>query len=169
MNRGVDFAAIAVPIFYFVPRLLARGTPYTGYVEAGWEVLAAALLVLVVLKLAYNWEERAQTHSKLLGQNILLIGQTNDLLLFREKVPEDNVPLFLRLAEQSEMADREAIGQVAEKDRQFAYREGLKELGDVSICCPFCKASPWAFKPGSCQLCGNTPAVEVLKTQQIVS
>lgn len=160
LNRIVDLLAIAVPVLFFAPRYLAKGTSLAAPVEAGWEALAAILLGVVILKLALRWEERALTHSKLLAENIFLIGQANDLLLVGpEKIPAESIPLFLRLAERSETADREAIGEPSEKEKQFAYREGLKELeGNASIRCPICNSSPWQFRPGSCQLCGNTPA-----------
>jgi len=140
-------------------RFVAKGTWYAKWVEIGWEIIAAALLCFVSMKIVYRWEERAQTHSRLLGENISLVRQADDLLLHTGELPE-TVQLFLRLAEISETADREAIGEATAEERQFAYREGLKEVepGNVSITCPHCGSSPWNFKPGACQLCGNTPA-----------
>jgi mobilome CxxCx(11)CxxC protein len=157
LNRFVDWLAIAVPILYFVPRFIAKGTGYAVPVEIGWESIAAILVAFVGAKIAYRWEERAQTHSKLLGENISLVRQADDLLLMGEVGIPESAQLFLRLAEKSESADREAIGEPSQKDKQFAYREGLKEFGGVSVTCPLCRASPWKFTAGSCQLCGNTP------------
>jgi len=154
-NLAADILAIAVPVLYFVPRYLLKGTQYGTYVEAGWECIAAVLIVLIVAKIACKWEERAQSHSKLLGENISLVRQADELLI--ESGLPDTVQLFLRLAEKSETADREVIGEPSDKDKRYAYREGLKELGDSSVRCDICGASPWKFKPGSCQLCGNTP------------
>src|ERR1019366_5627291 len=157
LNRFVDWLAISVPILYFVPRFIAKGTGYAVPVEIGWESIAAILVAFVGAKIAYRWEERAQTHSKLLGENISLVRQADDLLLMGEVGIPESAQLFLRLAEKSESADREAIGEPSQKDKQFAYREGLKEFGGVSVTCPLCRASPWKFTAGSCQLCGNTP------------
>lgn len=160
LNRIVDWLAISVPLLYFVPRFLAKGTPYDGPVEIGWEIIAAVLVCFVGMKIVYHWEERAQTHSRLLGENISLVRQADDLLLSTGQMPE-TVQLFLRLAERSETADREAIGEPSAEERQFAYREALKELepGNVSVVCPQCGSSPWRFTRGSCQLCGNVPAM----------
>jgi mobilome CxxCx(11)CxxC protein len=160
LDRLVDALAIAVPILYFVPRFITKGTSYDDIVEVGWEITAAVLLVLTVLKIIYRWQDRIKNHSRLLGENISLVRQADDLLLSTAGLP-DTVQLFLRLAERSETSDREAIGEPSEKQRQFAYREALKEWepGNVRISCPACGASPWKFKGGSCQLCGNTPVL----------
>jgi len=157
LNRFVDWLAIAVPILYFVPRFIAKGTEYATPVEIGWELIAALLVAFVGVKIAYHWEERAQIHSKLLGENISLARQADDLLLMSAGGIPETVQLFLRLAERSETDDREAIGEPTDKDRQFAYREGLKEFGGSVVKCEICGASPWKFVSGSCQACGNTP------------
>jgi mobilome CxxCx(11)CxxC protein len=168
LNRGnhfVDYLAIAVPILYFVPRFIAKGTSYAIPVEITWECIAGILVAVVFLKINYHWEERAQTHSKLLGENISLVRQADDLLLMGTGGIPETVQLFLRLAEKSESADREAIGEPHHKDKQFAYREGLKEFGGIPVTCPVCGLSPWKFSHGPwwkfshglCQLCGNTP------------
>jgi len=156
-NRRVDILAIAVPILYSVPRLIFKGTGYAVPVEYGWEGIAAILVVVVLLKIGLRWEENAQIHSKLLGENISLVRQADDLLLMGTVGIPESVQLFLRLAEKSESADREAIGEPSQKDKQFAYREGLKEFGGISATCPICRASPWKFVAGSCQACGNKP------------
>jgi len=160
LNRLVDCFAIAVPVLYFVPRFLAKGTRYANPVEIGWEILAAILLCLTAVKISFRWEERAQVHSKLLGENIFIAGQADELLLNIAKLTPESARGFLLLAGRSEIADREAIGEPPSKKKQFAYREALKEFesGNREICCPICNSSPWKFVAGSCQTCGNTPA-----------
>lgn len=152
-NRAVDFAAIGVPGFYFVFRYLAKGREAGPYVETAWEILAASLVLLVLAKIVFHWEERAKRHSQLLGENVALVRQADNLLATRRTDLSENVQLFFALVEKTDLADNEALGRPAEEDRKFAYREGLKELKGV---CPHCKSSPWAFVPGACQVCGNT-------------
>jgi mobilome CxxCx(11)CxxC protein len=168
LNHFVDYLAIAVPILYFVPRFIAKGTPYAFRVEIAWECIAALLVAVVFLKINYHWEERAQTHSKLQGENISLVRQADELLLMTTGGIPETAQLFLRLAEKSESADREAMGDISAKDKQFAYRESLKEIGDPSIRCPICHASPWKFISGSCQLCGNRPEPQLTSNSPIV-
>lgn len=160
LTRLVDTLAIAVPILYAVPRFVAKDTPYAATIEIIWDTLAAALVVLTLIKLTYHWEDRIKKHSSLLGENISLVRQADDLLL-STGVP-DTAQLFLRLAEKSEVADRESIGERPQEEKYFAYREALKEFepGNVSVVCPNCGASPWNFTAGSCQLCGGTPAAK---------
>jgi mobilome CxxCx(11)CxxC protein len=108
----------------------------------------------------YRWQERAQEHSKLLGENISLAGQADNLLSELSNLSSESARLFLVLAQRSEKEDRAALGEPSASDKQFAYREALKEFqpGNVSVVCPRCNSSPWSFTPGPCQLCGNTPS-----------
>jgi mobilome CxxCx(11)CxxC protein len=155
LSRLVDWLAVAVPAIYFAIRFSAKGTEYGPLAEHVWEGLAGLLIALAALKIAYGWQDRAEKHSKLLGENIALVGQA-DYLATDQNTSAESARLFLVLAERSETADREALGQPAEKARQFAYREALKECQPDAVC-PACNSSPWKFKIGSCQLCGNTP------------
>jgi mobilome CxxCx(11)CxxC protein len=162
-SRLADFLALGVPISYFAFRLIARGTSWQWLAEISWEILATALLVLVALKMNYRWEETAQIHSKLLGENISLARQADGLLTGADVSP--SVQLFLSLADRSEKEDRDSLGEPQEKDQQFAYRKALKESGGTTVVCPIChlspwrfaRAYPWKFARGSCQLCGNKP------------
>lgn len=151
---------MGVPAIYFAFRYLAKNTSYEWSIELIWEILAGLLLAGTILKIAYRWQEQAQRHSKLLGQNIALVGQADNLLSEQSDISPESARLFSLLADQSEAEDRDILGQPLDKDKQFAYREALKEFepGNSSAKCPQCKSSPWQFVPGSCQLCGNTPA-----------
>jgi mobilome CxxCx(11)CxxC protein len=159
-NQLIDFLALGVPVMYFAIRYVAKGTGYEQRAEVSWELLAGALLVLTILKLVCRWQEKAQEHSKLLGENISIVGLADNLLANPAGVSQENLQFFSLLVQKSEREDRNALGQPSEKDKQFAYREALKEAdpGNVHVKCPSCKSSPWNFTPGSCQLCGNTPA-----------
>jgi mobilome CxxCx(11)CxxC protein len=158
-QRLVDFLAIAVPLIYVPVRYLAKNTEYALAVETAWELLAALLVVLVVLKIVYRWQDRSQICKQLLGENISLIGQADQLLRDVDHISPEGSRLFFTLAEKSETEDRDLLGESSDKDRQFAYREALKEAvpGSSTTVCPGCGSSPWNFRPGSCQLCGNTP------------
>lgn len=158
-NLMVDFLAIAVPILYFPIRYLAKGTSNGIWAETGWEIFAAILLVAAVAKIIWKWQDRAVQHSKLLGENITLASQAEHLLHNSKTTSSDSADWFFFVADNLEHADREALGKIQVKEKQFAYREALKEFSPGSITfCPVCGASPWKYKPGSCQACGNTPA-----------
>jgi mobilome CxxCx(11)CxxC protein len=153
----IDLLALIVPVGYMTVRYLAKGTLYETVAEIIWECIAALLLILVITKLVLCWGDKIQQHAKLVGQNISLATQENYLL---SKLPLDTdaaQPFFL-YSDVIEIGDRESLGTPRLKRKQRAYREALKELGH-DVRCPLCRASPWHYKRGSCQACGNTPAV----------
>jgi len=152
LNRLVDFFAIGVPLLYLPVRFLAKDTAVGLASEVVWEILAAMLLVLTFLKINQRWQERAEEHSSLLGENIAIAGQADNLLRDIKHVSPEAASLFFLLAQRSEAADRKALGEPTTAERQRAYREGLKE---AQYNCPHCSASPWKYVPGPCQACGN--------------
>jgi mobilome CxxCx(11)CxxC protein len=158
-NSLVDYLAIAVPVLYLPARYLAKGTAESAFVEHMWEVLAAILLASVIFKMAYRWQERAEKHSRLLAENIALIGQVDYLLSNSQNPTPESIRWFTLIAEKLENDDRESFGIVKDREKKKAYREALKEVDPSSTetVCPRCHASPWDYKRGSCQLCGNTP------------
>lgn len=158
MNRSVDYLAVAVPVLFFPIRYMFKATSYERLAEIGWEILATILLATVIYKMANRWQERSETHSKLLGQNISLARQAYALLQ-TVTVSSETAALFRSMASTLEQEDREALENVTADDKKFAYREALKEFqpGAAATTCPMCGASPWRFTAGECQLCGNTP------------
>jgi mobilome CxxCx(11)CxxC protein len=155
--RSVDALALIVPVLYFPLRYLSKGTTYSFRIEAAWEILAACLIAAAILKFVMQWQERFKNHGRLLGENISLARQASSLLDDNTATPE-SAGFFLDLAGKAETADRELIGEPRKKNKQFAYREALKEQGGASALCGACHSSPWNFIQGSCEACGNTPA-----------
>lgn len=163
-NLLVDILALGVPILYFPIRYLAKGYPIGSIVEIFWEIFAAILIFLAFLKIILRWQDQAERHSKLIGENISLASQADQLMLNYATASSDSVQWFITLADNLEKTDRELLGQPKTKDRQWAYREALKEFTPSSTePCPECGATPWNFTPGSCQLCGNTPSPNFIK------
>jgi mobilome CxxCx(11)CxxC protein len=130
-------------------------------VDATWEAVAVLLLVTVALKIVYKWSDKAQAHSRLMGENIAVVGLADDLLAENpETVSPETQRYFRRVAERSEQEDRMVLDSAKKKERQAAYREGLKEFSPATAAatvCPVCNSSPWHFVPGACDACGNTP------------
>jgi mobilome CxxCx(11)CxxC protein len=164
LNLFVDLLAIGVPVLYLPVRYLAKGTSMGSLVESAWEILAGILLVLVIIKIIWRWQDKAAQHSKLIGENISLATQAEQLLNNASTTTVDSAQWFLVIADNLEKADMESFGRIKNKDRQCAYREALKEFSPgLTTACPECGASPWHYKPGSCQLCGNTPIQDKLE------
>ena len=156
-NKVVDLLALAVPALYVPVRYIAKDTVAMTIAEALWECLAASLLVLAFLKLVYGWQDKAETHSKLLGENIAHIAQINFLVagLQNHTTTPEAARWFLMQSELDKL-DAESLAGITTEQRQLAYREATKEIGPHEVC-EICGASPWNSKPGSCQTCGLKP------------
>lgn len=76
-----------------------------------------------------------------------------------DDLSEEDLKWFFRYAGEIDNRDKSTFTNISEKIRKKVYREALKELipGCYKITCPICKTSPWKYKKGDCQLCGNTP------------
>jgi mobilome CxxCx(11)CxxC protein len=70
----------------------------------------------------------------------------------------DELNWFYKYVNEIDNQDNETFASVSEETRKKTYREALKEMnpGDHTITCPICNSSPWKYKEGDCQLCGNT-------------
>lgn len=101
-----------------------------------------------------------EKHSKLLGENIGIVLRADELLTDTEVATQHGATMFLALAAQSEIADRDLLVEPKRKLRQYVYREASKEAAPGSQC-PECNVSFWKFKRAwwpfhdSCELCGN--------------
>lgn len=155
-NQLIDALALTVPIIYLSVRFIAKGTPVQGVFDAIGEILAAVLIASTVWKLVYRLQDKIQEHSELLADNIAIVEMGENLLSNQENVLAQ-AQYFSGLVQKSETDDRRLLGEPAIKDKQFAYREALKEFGGANVTCPICNSSPFKFTPGSCQTCGNKP------------
>lgn len=154
---AVDALAVIVPVLYFPVRYLGKDSwNAAAYFEGIWEFLAASLLAATIFKFVAKWQDRLNNHGKLLGENIALVNQAADLLNDVGTTSASSKS-FLALAERCTQADSELLGQPKPSKKQAAYREAMKEVGGPSVICPVCHSSPWKFREGSCQACGNTP------------
>lgn len=156
---AVDALALIVPVVYFPIRYLTKGTRYEFPIGAIWEILAACLIGVTIWKFVAGWQERFRNHGRLLGENVALVRQAIDLLADPSATAESAGP-FLALAGKSEQEDLELLRRPKASERQYAYREALKELGGTTATCPVCRSSPWRFIQGSCDACGNSPKTQ---------
>jgi mobilome CxxCx(11)CxxC protein len=162
-NLLVEFLTLAVPTFYVVPRFLTKGTVAAPVVEIVWELLAAALLTLALLRVVYKWQDCETQHSVMLRKNID-VSREADQLLARKTLNNEVLDQFLKRVSEVDIEDKELLSEITKKEDQEATREGLKQLipGATALCSK-CGADPWSFKAGDCDACGSTP---VLVSQQ---
>lgn len=156
----VDYLAVAVPVLYFPIRYLAKGTSYHVILEAIWEILAAVLIALVLLKVLYGWTEKAESYSTARSENMQIANQIRSLLTGKIPTESAELDIVLSASGRQDVSDQQELGRLTTREKKSAYREALKELDpdDVDVKCPVCYASPWHYKKGSCNACGNTPA-----------
>lgn len=156
-NLLVEFLAIAVPVFYIVPRYLLKGTSFAPYVDNFGELLAVSLLVLAILKVVYRWQERAISHSVMMQRN-QDIKLEADLLLSKKNINQEVSQQFQRRVADVDAEDGELLADVTKEEDQAAYRYALKNLTPgVTTCCMKCGADPWLHQAGACLVCGGTP------------
>lgn len=160
-NLLVEFLSIAVPVFYIVPRFLLKDTEYFKLVEVIWELLGAILLVVVIFKIVFKWQEREVKHSFMAYRNRDI---ANEALKFsnNETLNKDVIEQFLKRVQENDANDNEdLLLNATREENQEAYRDALKKLipGSTRLC-PKCEGDPWIFKAGDCNLCGNTPKIK---------
>jgi mobilome CxxCx(11)CxxC protein len=159
-NLLVEFLTIAVPAGYAIPRFLMKGTSGAALVEYAWELFAAALLMLAILRVVYKWQDRETRHSIMLRKNVD-VSREADQLLTRKTINHEVLEQFLKRIADIDMEDKELLADVTKEEDQEAAREGLKHLvpGATTLCSK-CGADPWTFTEGACDACGGTPVTE---------
>jgi mobilome CxxCx(11)CxxC protein len=164
LNLVADTIALLTPIVGLPVRYVLKGGPYAAATDTAWEIMAGILLAVTFLKLVCHWQENAQLHSKLMGENISIVGIADDLMADQSKLTAD-LPALRQLLGKSEAEDSDLLGEPKEADKQWAYREALKEADKINAKCPVCSRSAWKFKnkwwqfwgdDNKCQACGNT-------------
>lgn len=158
VNFVIDILSFCVPALYFPIRYFAKGTRYQEVAEVSWEILAAVLGALALAKVIAKWQEKAEAHSRLRDENMTMFTEASKLLR-DDNVSRETVDQFLARCDKLEGEDRGLLGDPPKDRKQAAYREAMKEVtpGSVNVVCPICRASPYLFKKGSCDTCGNTP------------
>jgi mobilome CxxCx(11)CxxC protein len=161
-NTVVEILGLSVPILYAPMRLLAKNTSLQAFVEASWTTLAALLLVLTIVKMRLRWQDRAQSSSRYIGENLLLIADADRLLRDPTQITQQSADAFLALANKARRDDTDVLGKPGKSTGREAYRAALKEMdGAPDTICPVCKSSPYRYKKGTCDVCGNTPQDEL--------
>lgn len=154
-NLLIDILSLAVPIIYLSVRYVVKGATLQAAFDSVGEILAGILIAASVLKFICQLQDKIQKHSELMADNIAIVSLGQTLLADPSNIASQ-WQYFSGLVQKSEVEDRKLLGDPKLQDKQFAYREALKEQGGATVVCEICRASPFKFKPGDCQICGNT-------------
>lgn len=153
---------IIVPILFIIAIYITKATKYEVSMNIVSFIFSILLICFSVAFLIFKIDDKIITHKFGLKNNLSIASEIDNLLMQKE-VSEQNLEWFKRYVTEFYNTDNDTFGQIKEKERKKIYRNALKELqpGNYRIVCPICKASPWEFKIGNCQLCGNTPKAKL--------
>lgn len=145
---------ILTPIFTSAAILLAKGTKFEAALNASSIVLSAFLLGLSVFSLIIKLDSKKESY--LISRRLNIYVSSEALKMIDKS--NDELTWFFNYQAEMDSRDQENIGEISDKLRQEAYRYALKKQipGDSGVVCAICRSSPFEFKKGSCQVCGNT-------------
>ncbi len=151
----LNILTIIVPILFSSVLLIGKGTPYEGLLNTISVFTSAVLLSLVILGLIFRVEQKKEAY--IIGRRTNIYVSNEALKLIEE--PDSKLVWFYNYLVEMDSKDQENIGKASDRIRKEAYRYSLKKLfpGRNDVVCPICNSSPFLYKKGSCQVCGNTP------------
>lgn len=145
-------STLSVPLFYLIVLQFYESSFFNNLGNA----LSIFLVIISIFSLGIKVEDKSIQHKKAMEENIYIAREALNLMNDPSK---KNVELkwFFKFISDVDARDKELISELSDRSRKKVYREALKELipGSTEIECPNCKSSPWNFKKGKCQLCGN--------------
>lgn len=146
---------ILVPILFSGALLIGKGTSYENALNIISVALSAILLAIVVFTLILKVEQDKENFLIARRSNFYI---ANEALKLKES-SESELVWFYNFVNEMDSRDKENLGSVSGTLKQEAYRESLKKFipGSKDTVCSVCNSSPFIYKKGGCQLCGNTP------------
>lgn len=155
LTTCISVLTIIVPILFTSVLLASKGSEYESllnYVSIG---LSAVLLSLSVLSLILRMDKKKEDY--LIGRRSNIYVSSEALKVINED--DEKLTWFYNFLVEIDSRDQENLGQVSSRLKQKAYRHSLMKLnpGQNDTVCSVCNASPFIYKKGNCQICGNTP------------
>ena len=157
INNTILVLTIVVPIVFIIALYVSKGTVYENEVNTISFALSITLIAVSVLSLIWKINDKITIHKLGMKNNIYIANECDNL----SNLNQGELRWFLRYVSEMDNNDNDVFTNISDKTRKNVYREALKELSpsDISITCPACNSSPWKYKEGNCQLCGNTPTL----------
>jgi len=154
-SNSLILASLLTPIVILFALNKSIGTKFEDFIELVSYLSSALLLLLSITALVLRVDARKEAFLAARVANNFIANESLELLAN----PDQDLAWFLRYVSSQDSVDQNNIDKMRVSLRQEAYRESLKQLvpGDSSVTCSVCNASPYKFKSGDCQLCGNTP------------
>ncbi|OFY26901.1 MAG: hypothetical protein A2275_02025 [Bacteroidetes bacterium RIFOXYA12_FULL_35_11] len=154
LNGSILFLTIIVPLLFIIAQYISKGTNIENIINIISFILSIFLICIAALSLMLKVNDKITTHKVGIKNNLYVSNECDNLL----SLSETELQWFFRYVTEIDQQDNDTFARICEKTRRKMYREALKEFspGDYSITCPLCDSSPWKYKKGDCQLCGNT-------------
>ncbi|NOW94175.1 mobilome CxxCx(11)CxxC protein [Mucilaginibacter sp. SG564] len=154
LNNFFLILTVIVPILFIVALYVSKGTSYENLINIVSFALSVVLIAVAVLSLIWGVSDKIVVHKLGMKNNIYIANECDNVA----QSTEAELTWFFRYVSEMDLQDNDTFSKISDDERQTTYREALKEFdpGNYSIVCPVCKSSPWEFKKGNCQLCGNT-------------
>ncbi len=154
LNKIFLGLTLIVPLVFIIAQFITKATPYeplVNYISFGLSIL---LMSLSILALILKVNDKITVHKMGIKNNIFV---TNECIRIVD-LPENEQEWFFRYVSEIDHSDADVFAGISAEEKRETYREALKELepGNHTIKCPMCNSSPWNYKKGDCQLCGNT-------------
>ncbi len=155
LSSAITCLTIIVPVLFSSAAFIAKGTPFESSMNIVSVILSVILVSLSILSLIFRVDQQRENCLICRRLNIDVSSDALDLL----DKNDSELEWFYKYVAKMDSADQENISSVSDKKRQKAYIYSLKKLypGRSDTVCSFCRASPFNFQKGSCQVCGNTP------------
>ena len=155
LSNSLLVVSLLTPIVILLAQFPAKGTAFEPLVQVLSYISSGALLILSVTSLALGVESKKESFQSARAANTFIANESQELI----DTPTQDATWFFRFVANQDSIDQKNISEIDDDLRKESYRESLKRLvaGDSSVRCPVCNLSPYKFKPGICQLCGNGP------------
>lgn len=152
----VTALTIITPILFIATQSLTKNSAAESATNIAAFIGSVLLLCLAIYTLIINLDSKIQEYVIGKKNNIDVASEASKLI---NESDEEKLSWFYKYIAQMDSIDTGSLSDAKNEEKQDAYREALKQLypGDNSVICPICGASPFRYKPGNCQTCGNTP------------
>jgi mobilome CxxCx(11)CxxC protein len=154
LNITFLFVTLIVPLFFIVAQYVTKGTEYENIMNNVSFGMSLLLLAITILSIILKITDKITTHKIGMKNNIFVSNECDSVA----NLPTNEQEWFFRYVSEIDNNDIETFAGISPEEKKDTYREALKEIepGNHLITCPVCDSSPWKYKKGDCQLCGNT-------------
>ena len=153
LNKVFLSLTLIVPLFFIIAQYVTKSSEYEPLMNLVSFALSIILIALSIGALILKINDKIVLHKMGIKNNIFITHECDRIT----ELSEQELNWFFRYVNEIDSKDAEVFSEIDDSKRKEIYRQALKELdpGNPHITCPVCHSSPWEYKKGDCQLCGN--------------